>query len=103
LNSTGIKPGWAPNLVFLKRYDLNDLLTLAGLVVASLSITALAQTSTVISDSEATQHIGQNAVVESVVTAVSSSKRGSTLINFGGVYRTTHSPAASRARHTTSV
>jgi hypothetical protein len=39
-------------------------LTLAGLIVGCLSITALAQTSTVIPDSEAAQHIGQNATVE---------------------------------------
>jgi hypothetical protein len=61
-------------------------LTLAAMVVGSLSITALAQTSTVIPDSEAAQHIGQNATVEGVVTAVSTSKRGYTFINFGGVY-----------------
>ena len=62
------------------------LLTLVGLVVGSLSITALAQTSTVIPDSDAPQHIGQNATVEGVVVAVSTSKRGNTFINFGGVY-----------------
>jgi len=61
-------------------------LTLAALVVGSLSITALAQTSTVIPDSDAPLHIGQNATVEGVVVAVSTSKRGNTFINFGGVY-----------------
>ena len=61
-------------------------LTLAGLVVGSLSITALAQASTVIPDSEVPQHILQNATVEGVVTAFSTSKRGNTFINFGGVY-----------------
>jgi DNA/RNA endonuclease YhcR with UshA esterase domain len=61
-------------------------LTLAALVVGSLSITALAQTSTVIPDSDAPQHIGQNVAVEGVVTAVSTSKKGNTFINFGGVY-----------------
>src|SRR5262249_18825215 len=44
------------------------------------------QTSAVIADSEALQHIGQNATVEGVVSAVSTSKRGNTFINFGGVY-----------------
>jgi hypothetical protein len=39
-------------------------LTLAALVVGSLSITALAQTSTVIADSDAPQHIGENVAVE---------------------------------------
>jgi hypothetical protein len=61
-------------------------LTLAALVVGSLSITALAQTSTVIPDSDAPLHIGQNATVEGVVVAVSTSKRGNTFINFGGIY-----------------
>jgi hypothetical protein len=60
-------------------------LTLVGLVVGSLPITALAQTSTVIPDSEAPQHIGRNATVEGVLTAVSTSKKGNTFINFGGV------------------
>jgi hypothetical protein len=46
----------------------------------------LAQISTVIPDSEAAQHIGQNATVEGVVTAVSTIKKGNTFINFGGVY-----------------
>ena len=32
------------------------------------------------------QHIGQNAAVEGVVVAVSTSKRGNTFINFGDVY-----------------
>src|SRR5215510_14063116 len=61
-------------------------LTLAGLVVGSLSITALSQTSTVIPYPEAPQHVGENVTVEGVVTAVSTSKRGNTFINFGGVY-----------------
>jgi DNA/RNA endonuclease YhcR with UshA esterase domain len=61
-------------------------LTLVALVVGSLSITTLAQTSTVIPDSDAPQHIGQNATVEGVVTAVSTSKKGNTFINFRNVY-----------------
>src|ERR1700737_4773712 len=61
-------------------------LTLAGLLVVSLLITVLAQTSTVIPDKEAEQHIGQNVTVEGVVTAVSTSRKGNTFINFGGVY-----------------
>lgn len=40
----------------------------------------------VVPDSEAAQHIGQNVTVEGVVTAVSTSGRGNTFINFGGVY-----------------
>jgi DNA/RNA endonuclease YhcR with UshA esterase domain len=61
-------------------------LTLAGLLVGSLSITLFAQTSTVIPDTEAEKHIGQNVTVEGVVTAVSTSRKGNTFINFGGVY-----------------
>ena len=61
-------------------------LTLAALVVGSLSITALARTSTVIPDSDAPLHIGQNATVEGVVVAVSTSNKRNTFINFGAVY-----------------
>jgi DNA/RNA endonuclease YhcR with UshA esterase domain len=72
--------------VFLKRYDFNDSIPDPGGTGCWLSITALAQASTVIPESEAPQQIGQNATVEGVVTAVSTSKRGNTFINFGGVY-----------------
>ncbi|HYY29991.1 MAG TPA: hypothetical protein VE860_18755, partial [Chthoniobacterales bacterium] len=40
----------------------------------------------VISDSEAAQHIGQKTTVEGVVTAVTTSGKGNTFINFGSVY-----------------
>jgi len=40
----------------------------------------------VIADSEAAQHVGQNVAVKGVVAAVGTSKRGNTVINFGGVY-----------------
>ena len=43
-------------------------------------------TSTVVPDTEAEQHIGQDVTVEGVVTAVSTSRKGNTFINFGGVY-----------------
>jgi hypothetical protein len=61
-------------------------LTLSMLFVGTLSITLVAQTSTVIPDTEAEKHIGQNVTVEGVVTAVSTSRKGNTFINFGGVY-----------------
>ena len=61
-------------------------LTLAGLLVGGLSITVLAQTSMVIPDSEAAQHVGQDVTVEGIVTAVSTSRKGNAFINFGGVY-----------------
>jgi hypothetical protein len=61
-------------------------LTVAGLLVGSLSITLFAQTSTVIPDTEAEKHIGQDVTVEGVVTAVTTSRKGNTFINFGGVY-----------------
>ena len=51
--------------------------------VASLS---RAQAPVVVSDAQAAQYIGQNATVEGVVTAVSTSRKGNTFINFGGVY-----------------
>jgi DNA/RNA endonuclease YhcR with UshA esterase domain len=61
-------------------------LTHAGLLVGSLSIALFAQTSTAIPETEAAEHIGQNVTVEGVVTAVSTSRKGNTFINFGGVY-----------------
>jgi hypothetical protein len=42
--------------------------------------------SLVIPDSEAGQPIGQNVTVEGVVTAVFTSSKGNTFINFGGAY-----------------
>jgi len=66
--------------------SLIRLLTLAGLILGSLSITLFAQTSTVIPDTEAAQHVGQDVTVEGVVTAVTTSRKGNTFINFGGVY-----------------
>jgi hypothetical protein len=61
-------------------------LTLAGLLVGSLSITVLAQTSTVIPDTEAAQHVGQHITVEGVVVKVFTSKNGNTFLNFGAAY-----------------
>ena len=51
-------------------------LILLGLVVVSLSITALAQTPTVIPDIEAARHVGQYITVEGVVVKVFTSKGG---------------------------
>jgi DNA/RNA endonuclease YhcR with UshA esterase domain len=45
-----------------------------------------AQTPVVVSDTQAAQYIGQNVTVEGVVTAVTTSRKGNTFINFGGVY-----------------
>jgi hypothetical protein len=45
-----------------------------------------AQTSTVITDTDAFQHVGQQATVEGVVVAVFTSGKGNTFINFGGKY-----------------
>jgi DNA/RNA endonuclease YhcR with UshA esterase domain len=67
---------------------MNMLLRL--IVVAFLSTVWLSSPSwadtPIVSDSEAAQHIGQNVIVEGVVTAVFSSKKGNTFVNFGGVY-----------------
>jgi DNA/RNA endonuclease YhcR with UshA esterase domain len=45
-----------------------------------------AQTSTVIPDTEAAQHVGQKATVEGTVVKVFTSKNGNTFLNFGGEY-----------------
>jgi len=58
------------------------LVLLAGWLAASLQ----AQAATVIPDTEATQHVGQQATVEGTVVAVFTSKNGNTFLNFGGRY-----------------
>lgn len=55
-------------------------------MTAPLASPSRAQTPIVVSDTQAAQHIGQNVAVEGVVTAVSTSRKGNTFINFGGVY-----------------
>ena len=55
-------------------------------VTAPLASPSGAQTPVVVSDAQAAEHIGQNVTVEGVATAVSTSRKGSTFINFGGVY-----------------
>jgi DNA/RNA endonuclease YhcR with UshA esterase domain len=45
-----------------------------------------AETASIIPDAQASQFIGQNVTVEGVVTAVSTSRKGNTFINFGGAY-----------------
>lgn len=41
---------------------------------------------TIISDSEAAQHVGQTVSVEGTITKVFKSKNGNTFLNFGGDY-----------------
>jgi DNA/RNA endonuclease YhcR with UshA esterase domain len=55
-------------------------------VTAPLASTSQGQTQVVVSDAQAEQHIGQNVTIEGVVTAVSTSRKGNTFINFGEVY-----------------
>ena len=55
---------------------------LAGWFSTSLK----AQTATVIPDTEAAQHIGQQATVEGIVVKVFTSKHGNTFLNFGAAY-----------------
>jgi DNA/RNA endonuclease YhcR with UshA esterase domain len=55
-------------------------------VTATLASPLRAQTPVVVSDAQAAQYIGQNVTVEGVVTAVTTSRKGNTFINFGGVY-----------------
>ena len=45
-----------------------------------------AQTATVIPDTEAAQHVGQQATVEGTVVKVFTSKNGNTFLNFGAAY-----------------
>jgi len=59
---------------------------LAGLFAGWFSNAAPAQTSTVIPDTQAEQHLGQDVTVEGVVTAVTTSRKGNTFINFSRVY-----------------
>jgi hypothetical protein len=60
---------------------------LFSLLLVGWGLTPLkAQTSTVITDTEAQQHVGQKAMVEGVVVAVSTSSKGNTFVNFGGKY-----------------
>jgi hypothetical protein len=56
------------------------------LLASWLSASLEAQTATVIPDTEAAQHAGQQATVEGTVVAVFTSKNGNTFINFGGPY-----------------
>ena len=58
------------------------LVLLATWLAASLE----ARTVTVIPDTEAAQHVGQQATVEGTVVAVFTSKNGNTFLNFGGPY-----------------
>jgi len=51
-----------------------------------LSTLVTAQTSTVIPDTDAAEHVGQKATVEGTVAAVFTSNKGNTFINFGGKY-----------------
>src|SRR6516164_2730297 len=55
---------------------------LASLLAASLE----AQAATVIPDTEAAQHVGQQATVEGTVVAVFTSENGNTFLNFDGRY-----------------
>ena len=55
-------------------------------MTAPLASPSRAQTPVVVSDTQAAEYIGQDVTVEGVVTAVSTSRKGNTFINFGGVY-----------------
>lgn len=46
----------------------------------------MAQTATTIPDTEAAQHVGQQATVEGTVVKVFTSKNGNTFLNFGAAY-----------------
>jgi DNA/RNA endonuclease YhcR with UshA esterase domain len=58
----------------------------SGLVFASGLTGGVARADTVISDSEAAQHVGQAVSVEGTITKVFKSRNGNTFLNFGGDY-----------------
>ena len=55
-------------------------------VTAPLASQSRAQAPVVVSDTQAEQYLGQDVTVEGLVTAVTTSRKGNTFINFGGVY-----------------
>jgi DNA/RNA endonuclease YhcR with UshA esterase domain len=68
---------------------MKNVISLTNLcILATVLLTAAlrAQTPSIVPDAEASQHIGQNVTVEGIVTAVSTSRKGNTFINFGGAY-----------------
>lgn len=56
------------------------------LLAGWFSTTVEAQTPTVITDTDAVQHVGQQAAVEGTVVKVFTSKNGNTFLNFGKAY-----------------
>jgi DNA/RNA endonuclease YhcR with UshA esterase domain len=56
------------------------------LLATWLATSLEAQTATVIPDTEAAQHVGQQATVEGTVVAVFTSKNRNIFLNFGGRY-----------------
>ncbi len=65
----------------LRRFSL-----FSALLVGWLPARLEAQTATVIPDTEAAQHVGQQATVEGTVVKVFTSKNGNTFLNFGAAY-----------------
>ena len=76
--------GILPTIDFMKAFL--RLLMSVLFVTAPLASLSRAQTPLIVSDAQAEQHLGQDVTVEGVVTAVSTSRKGNTFINFGGVY-----------------
>jgi hypothetical protein len=56
------------------------------LLTGWFSAPVAAQTATVISDTDPTQHVGQQATVEGTVVKVFTSKNANTFLNFGAAY-----------------
>ena len=74
------------NLVILEPYDLGDSIPDPGGTGYRQSFNlCVGETLTVIPDTEAAQHVGQNITVESVVVKVFMSKNGNTFLNFGAL------------------
>jgi len=58
----------------------------AGLFCGSCLIASFAQAGTLIPDTEAIKHVGQEVTVEGTVSKVFKSKNGNTFLDFGGSY-----------------
>jgi hypothetical protein len=66
--------------------NVYSLMSLCVLTTVLLTTTLRAQTSSIVPEAEASQHVDQNVTVEGIVTAVKTSRKGNTFINCEGIY-----------------
>jgi hypothetical protein len=72
---------------------MQKFLTLTSLCVLTtlfLSSALRAQTASIVTDAQASRHVSQNVIVEGIVTAVSTSKKGNTFINLAVLTQSKH-------------